>query len=71
MIKADEIIRCVAKVQFIHIEFGNILKLFCQVHSPFNYLLLILNNSVTVVICHYALLWAQIFHCVAGGSEKV
>lgn len=70
-IRTDEIIRCVVNIQFIHIELGNILKVFCRVHSLFNYLLLILNNSMIVAICHYTLLQAQIFHCEAGGSKKV
>lgn len=68
-IKTDEIIRYVTNIQFIYIEFGNILKIFCQVHALFNYLLLILNNSMITVICYYILLQAQIFDCVAGGSK--
>lgn len=70
-IKTDEIIRCAANIQFLHIEFGNILKVFCQVHSLFNYLLLILNNNMITVICHYTLLQARIFDCVSGGSKNV
>lgn len=70
-IKTDKIIRCVVNIQFIHIKFGNILKVFCQVHSLFNYLLLIMNNNMIIVICHCTLLQAQIFHCMGGGSKKV
>lgn len=70
-VKTNEIIRCVTNIQFIHTEFGSFLKVFCQVHSWFNYLLLILNNNMITVICHYTLLQAWIFDCVAGGSKKV